>query len=213
MTMVEKSSTQEVFSIQDFVAELDKLPALLFRDVERVYKFICAHPVDPNTLAPYLMWDKQHYTRNLISKTSDYELMAICWEAGQSSSIHNHDEQNCWMAVPIGRLLVQNYRVLSQEIEKGLSALEITDTLEINPVGPVAVDPDCPVHRVHNPVEFNRRAVSLHLYSLPFETCIVYSHERGTCGVTNLRYTTEYGRSGSNSCLAERSPQRSPDQI
>lgn len=52
MTLVEKSLIQEVFSIQEFVAELDKLPALSFRDVERVYEFIRAHPVDPNTLAP-----------------------------------------------------------------------------------------------------------------------------------------------------------------
>ena len=76
------------------------------------------HPVLPDTLAPYLTWDKQHYTRNLIDKTPLYELVAICWEIGQASSVHNHREQNCWMAVPIGRLRVENFRVVAQNLDK-----------------------------------------------------------------------------------------------
>jgi hypothetical protein len=36
--------------------------------------------------------------------------------------------------------------------------------------------------------------VSLHIYSRPFDTCVVYSPEQGTCGVINLHYTTVYGR-------------------
>jgi hypothetical protein len=38
------------------------------------------------------------------------------------------------MAVPMGRLFVQNYEVLSQDFKKGVCALEIADTLEINPI-------------------------------------------------------------------------------
>ena len=30
------------------------------------------------------------------------------------SSIHNHKGQNCWMAAPMGKLAVQNYRVLAK---------------------------------------------------------------------------------------------------
>ena len=75
-------------------------------------------PVDPDSLAPYLTWDRQHYTRNLIDKTPLYELIAICWEVGQASSVHNHRDQNCWMAVPIGRLLVENFHVVDQDIAR-----------------------------------------------------------------------------------------------
>ena len=55
-------------------------------------------------------------------------------------------------------------------------------------------DPLEPVHRVLNPREFNQRAVSLHVYSRPFDTCVVYSAEQGTCGEIKLHYTTEYGK-------------------
>ena len=179
--------------IQDFVAQLRKFPEPDFRRLEAIQSFLRSAPVEPQSLAPYLLWDRQHYTRNLIDKTPLYELIAICWEVGQGSSTHNHREQNCWMAVPIGRLMVQNFRVLFQDLKAGKCRLEPTDQVEMNAANPMAVDPQEPVHRVYNPAEFATRAVSLHVYSRPFDTCDVYSEEQGTCGPIRLYYNSEYG--------------------
>jgi cysteine dioxygenase len=181
-------------SIEHFVSELRKFPESAFEGTEQVRKLQTEMPVDPDTLAPYLLWDPQHYTRNLIDKTALYELIAICWEVGQISSVHNHRDQNCWMAVPLGRLLVENFRVAHQDIAGGRCKIEAAETIEMNPSCPCAVDPLEPVHRVINPREFNQRAVSLHVYSKPFDTCVVYSAEQGTCGEIELHYTTEYGK-------------------
>jgi cysteine dioxygenase len=180
--------------IDEFVAGLRKFPEACFRPLDRIANFLQTTPVAPPTLAPYLTWDRQHYTRNLIDKTPLWELVAICWEIGQTSSVHNHREQNCWMAAPMGRLRVENYRVIAQDINQGTCQLQTADTLEINPRQPCAVDPLQPVHRVYNPAEFNQRAVSLHVYSRPFDTCVVYSQQQGTCGVIKLHYNTEYGK-------------------
>src|SRR5580765_4743946 len=187
-------TTSKQLSIQDFAAELHKLPASAFDGTEQVMKFLQGVTIAPDTLAPFLTWDRQHYTRNLIDKTPLYELVAICWEVGQASSVHNHQDQNCWMAVPIGRLLVENYRVIFQQIEEGRCELETADTVEMNPGHPCAVDPLEPVHRVFNPREFDERAVSLHVYSRPFDTCVVYSPDQGTCGEIKLHYATEFGK-------------------
>jgi cysteine dioxygenase len=184
--------------IQDFVAELKKFPEPAFSRIDQIIRFLQHTPVLPDTLAPYLTWDKQQYTRNLIDKTPLYELVAICWEIGQSSSIHNHREQNCWMAVPIGRLLVENFHVVSQSVDEGKCQLDTAETVEMNPRQPCAVDPLEPVHRVYNPRKFDQRAVSLHVYSRPFDTCVVYSQEQGTCGVIKLHYQTEYGKPAKN---------------
>jgi len=181
-------------SIQEFTLELRRLPAPAFDKVDEVHEFLRTHPVNPDTLSPYLVWDRQHYTRNLIDKTPLYELIAICWEVGQVSSIHNHRDQNCWMAAPLGRLKVQNYRVLWQDEEAGKCSIEPTDELEINQDNPVSVNPLEPVHRVYNPAQLNERAVSLHVYSRPFDSCVVYSDQQGTCGTIKLHYTTQYGR-------------------
>jgi len=178
-----------------FVARLRQFPEPSFDDgTGQILRFLEEHPVDPATLDRYLFWDAQHYTRNLIDKTSLYELVAICWDIGQISSIHNHREQNCWMAAPVGRLMVQNYRVLEQDLKQGTCRLEQTDAVEMNREHPCAVNSLEPVHKVYNPREFRQRAVSLHVYSRPFDSCDVYSDEQQTCGTIGLSYTSMYGK-------------------
>jgi cysteine dioxygenase len=180
-------------SIQGFVSELRQFPATAFVTTDELLAFLQTTSVEPDSLAPYLNWDRQHYTRNLIDRTPLYELIAICWEVGQVSSVHNHREQNCWMAVPIGRLMVENFHLASQDLERGVCNLTPRDTVEMNLTHPCAVDPLEPVHRVVNAKQFEERAVSLHIYSRPFDTCVVYSPEQGTCGVIKLHYTTIFG--------------------
>ena len=76
-------------SIQDLVQQLRKLDDTAFNETEPLRRLLQLTPVDVDSLAPYLTWDRQHYTRNLIDRTPLYELMAICWEVGQASSVHN----------------------------------------------------------------------------------------------------------------------------
>lgn len=181
-------------SIQNLIEGLRQFPESAFGPTEPLRRFLENMPVDTDSLAPYLNWDRQHYTRNLIDRTPLYELMAICWEVGQSSSVHNHRDQNCWMAVPVGRLLVENFHLVHQDLQSGRSRLEPLNTVEMNIFHPCAVDPADPVHRVVNPREFNQRAVSLHVYSRPFDTCVVYSPEQGTCGEIQLHFNTRFGK-------------------
>jgi cysteine dioxygenase len=188
------STAVKAVSIQTFVEGLRQLPEAAFDQVETVRQFLEDTPVSAESLGLYLNWNRQHYTRNLIDRTALYELMAICWEVGQASSVHNHRDQNCWMAVPIGRLRVENFHLVHQDLQKGRCRLEPSNTVEMNISHPCAVDPADPVHRVVNPRAFNQRAVSLHVYSRPFDTCVVYSPEQGTCGEIQLHFNTEYGK-------------------
>ena len=187
-------TTTKTVPIQTLVSELHKLPESAFVLTEPLRQLLEQTPVDSDSLAPYLNWDRQHYTRNLIDRTPLYELMAICWEVGQASSVHNHRDQNCWMAVPLGRLHVENFHLVHQDLAGGTCRLEPLNTVEMNISHPCAVDPNDPVHRVVNPREFNQRAVSLHVYSRPFDSCVVYSPEQGTCGEIRLHFNTEYGK-------------------
>src|SRR6266851_580763 len=179
--------------IQDLITKLRCCTETDFQNVPAVHRLLRENPVEPESIAHYLKWDTQHYTRNLIEKTPLFELLAICWDIGQASSIHNHQDQNCWMAAPTGKLLVQNYRVIQQDIKAGSCDIEPTDIVEMNASNPCAVDPADPVHRVYNPADFKHRAVSLHVYSRPYDRCMVYSQEQHRCGEIKLSYTTEYG--------------------
>jgi len=180
--------------IDNLVRELHASPASDFDTTEQIVSLLQRMPVEEASLAPYLCWDRQHYTRNLIDKTDLYELVAVCWEVGQSSSVHNHRDQNCWMAAPVGRLLVENFQVAFEDLETGKCQLRASNTVALTVANPCAVDPLEPVHRVVNPREGRQRAVTLHVYSRPFDTCVVYSPELGTCGDIRLHYNTAFGK-------------------
>src|SRR6201987_5163230 len=138
------------FSIHELVAGLRQFPESTLKETEPVRQFLQETPVTADSLALYLTWDPQHYTRNLIDKTPLYELIAVCWEVGQASSVHNHRDQNCWMAVQLGRLHVENFHLVHQDLGAGKSSLEPLNPVERNISHPSAVDPSEQVHRVVN---------------------------------------------------------------
>jgi cysteine dioxygenase len=183
----------QIAPIDQFVAGLCAIPEENFRP-GTVYDYLKSHPVDEHSLTQYLFFSKKHYTRNLIFKDDLFELVAVCWEVGQASQIHNHHNQNCWMTIPIGKLRVRNFRVLEQKQAAGYCRLEPTDAFDIHKHMPAEVDPAEPVHQVLNLAESNQRAVSLHIYSRPFDRCLVYSLDTSEYREVPLHYTSEYGK-------------------
>jgi cysteine dioxygenase len=179
-------------SIDQFVEGLCRIPERDF-DVPRVAAYIGEEPVDEESLERFSFFQPTHYTRNLIYKCGLFEVLAICWDVGQASAIHNHQGQNCWMSVPIGRLAVQNYDVLGQDAG-GYCALQPAERLLMDPGHPSYVDNDRPIHAVLNLAEFNSRALSLHVYSRPYDRCLVYTPEQKSYREVPLFYDSEYGR-------------------
>ena len=159
-----------------------------------VQDYILQNSVRPESLEKYLFYSKGNYTRNLIFKNEVFECMAICWETGQFSRIHNHRDQNCWMSAPIGRLRVQNFRVEERDAKCGTCRIVPTDIYDMDAEHPAYVNPLEPVHQVLNLPEFNARAVSIHVYSKPFDSCEVYQREKGTYADVPLHYTSEFGK-------------------
>ena len=188
-----KQVISEQLAITDWVKALACIPDREFT-LANVQDYILRHSVRPDTLDKYLFFSKGNYTRNLILKNEVFECMTICWEVGQVSRIHNHRDQNCWMSAPIGRLRVQNYRVDRRDAGHGTCKILPTDIYDLDATHPAYVNPIEPVHEVMNLAEFNQRAVSIHIYSKPFDSCEVYLRDQGTYSDVPLFYTSEYGK-------------------
>lgn len=180
-------------TIDQFVEGLSAIPEADFTS-ERVQDYLRSNPVEPGTLTPYLHYEKTHYTRNLIHRTPLFELMSICWEPGQGSRIHNHAGQQCWMAVPLGRLAVQNYEVVASDGKTGFCELRPANRLLMDAAHPAHVEEERPIHAVLNLLEYGARAVSLHVYSRPYDRCLVYQPENKTYLEVPLFFDTEYGK-------------------
>lgn len=181
-----------MIAISRFADQLSEIPESDFTH-QGILDFLKDHPIDMTSMGEYLYFAPDHYTRNLIRKTELFELIAICWEVGQKSPIHNHRDQNCWMAVPYGKLQVHDFAVVRKVEASGYCALKSSRTFLIEPGSPAEVDPSEPVHQVLNPASFRSRAVSLHIYSRPFDTCEVYELKGKSYQEVQLVNTSEYG--------------------
>jgi len=182
-----------VRTVEQFIAGLCAIGEQDFT-LRRVAAYVAENRVNPDSLTPYLFYTPTHYTRNLIYKCDLFELLAICWEVGQISRIHNHQGQNCWMAVPIGRLAVQNYELVRADEKTRFCELRKADRLVMDSEHPSHVEPEMPIHAVLNLPQYGQRATSLHLYSRPYDRCRVYSLENSSYSDVPLFYDTEYGR-------------------
>lgn len=122
------------------------------------------------------------YTRNLVFKDGMYELLLLCWDAGEASPVHNHMDQNCWMAVLDGRMEEVQYACPEGP---PCGPLEPRRSLTFD-AGQVAyISDEIGIHLVR-PVDGS--GVSLHLYSRPYDVCKVYDLETGEESLKTLTY-------------------------
>lgn len=179
-------------TIENLVEGLCRIPEESFTR-ERVLAEIGRTVLDPESLRPYLFFCPTHYTRNLIHRNALFEVIALGWEPGHCSPVHNHRDQECWMGVPIGRLEVRNYRLVERDPAVRTCRLEASIHYVLDPAHPSAVDPGEPIHSVHNLSEYGERATSVHVYSRPFDSCEVYLPHQGRYYEVPLEYTSKFG--------------------
>jgi cysteine dioxygenase len=125
------------------------------------------------------------YTRNLVGRTEWYELLVLCWDAGQTSPIHDHAGQNCWMAVLEGSIEEVQYAWP----EPGrVGPLTSQGSRAFEPGRVAYINDDIALHVVR-PAD-GGRGISLHLYSRPIETCHAYDEATGRVLPRQLTYHT-----------------------
>jgi cysteine dioxygenase len=149
--------------------------------------------LDAATLAPYLHFADRRYTRNLIYRDEIFELVALCWDPQTQSPIHNHSGQLCWLSIQRGALRLENFI--------SLDGPGPGDGIRLAPNGGIAFAPEGvldlqqgenAIHRVSNP--FAERAVSLHVYSRPYDTCLAYDLVACTAREMRLQYHSVRGK-------------------
>jgi len=179
--------------VENLIEGLCAIPEAEFT-CDNVYRFLAENPVDIDSIAPFFHWSERFYTRNLIFKNERFEMMVLCWDKGQTSRIHNHADQMCWMTVPVGKLRGQNFAVKEIDESRGFCRLKETDNFDLSECLAAKVELEEPIHQILNLPEFEARAVSLHIYSRPFDTCLSYCRETDTFKAVPLFYTSVNGK-------------------
>lgn len=115
----------------------------------------------------YYHWSDEHYTRNQLVERENYELVIICWEKGQQSSIHDYDTNEAWIHPLRGQLREEKFVLDDQTGELHKVSNVVLGVKDYTFMG-VGVD----LHRYTN--VYDHRATSLHLYSKPVKSWRAY---------------------------------------
>ena len=191
-------------SVGDFVDGLRSFESEpITRD--RMLGYLQENAVDRGSLAPYVHFRGDMYTRNLVYRDDMLELMAVCWQPGQRTVIHTHNGQLGWMGVEQGALAVINYKwlgcnaadnqnVAGMDCLAGATELDIDrrEVQECYPGGPInTVDKVQTIHQVV--VQGKEPVISLHVYSRPIDSCVAFDLEQKRCYRRVLNYYSKYG--------------------
>ena len=152
------------------------------------------------------------YTRNLVATDRrTYTLLVLVWTPGKASAIHDHPCDGCWMRVLSGSIREFRYAPKvsgtaattapgQQSCGGGGDSARRAATLEcvrddVYEEGQVLYIEDClGYHKVENPSS-TALAVTMHLYSPPFDRCRVWLDETSSESSRSswVQYDSEYG--------------------
>ncbi|CAM9827728.1 unnamed protein product, partial [Ectocarpus fasciculatus] len=119
-------------------------------------------------LSRYLFWDfSLPYSRNRIAMDGKhYELLALCWNPGRESRIHNHPGDGCFVKIISGSVRETVYDVPNE------AAPTFQSESILLPGSVCYMDDSLGLHRLGNPSK-TEGAVTLHLYTPPVARCKV----------------------------------------
>lgn len=130
----------------------------------------------PDELAPFATWDRLHYTRHCIHSSPFHELLLICYEPGQRTSIHDYDSQMAWIKPVIGNVLEERFKA-------GPGRELLPDGSKILGPGSLSyMGSGNPIHRHSNTGP--SRAITLNLYARPIRRWRVYDLRTGTTSLS-----------------------------
>lgn len=148
---------------------IDYLEALTARaSIEQLHELLEQTGVTSEDLRDFIVFDAEHYRRNLVSIGPWYEILVICWLSGQRSPIHNHAKSTCGLKVLDG---VCTETIFAHSRCGQVVAL---NSNELH-AGLVTASEDEDTHQVSNLQPAGENLVTLHIYSPPLRSMQKFS--------------------------------------
>ncbi len=176
------SSSTELDALEHLTRELDSAFASDPKG-KSVAKLMETYARAAQDWREHMLFAPAGYSRNLLRLTPVYELLLLCWDVGQASPIHNHQEQRCWMAVLDGAIRETHFHEPDEGHKGPLKAgsvrcfrrsevAYISDEIALHEIRPIGV----------------QAGVTLHLYSSPIPRCRVYCEVTGKVAIREMSY-------------------------
>jgi cysteine dioxygenase len=160
----------------------DLITALSEGERKSYNHIIHALKIKANAFEKYAFWSDTCYTRNCIVDNEKFELILICWSAGQATQIHDHDGEECWVKVIEGQFKETIYK----QNESGDMNVVKTAISKQNDI--TYMKDFMGFHILENIAQ--KKSMSLHLYAKPIRKCRIYDVESKIFVDKKLGYDT-----------------------
>jgi Predicted metal-dependent enzyme of the double-stranded beta helix superfamily len=155
------------FSLSDLVKILQEdssvNPARMRHILERLV-------IPTVAIQDHARFSDHRYARNLVHKTDRFEIMVMCWHAGQRSSIHDHAGSLGGLKILRGALTESLFEKAPNGMIKSLGSIDYS-------AGETRVEETSLIHQLSNLQAENSQAISVHVYAPPLARMNVYSLE------------------------------------
>lgn len=195
-------------SLAELVQRLHEVFASDDISVEYVQKLMTSYASKPKEWKKFAKFDQFRYTRNLVDEgNGKFNLMVLCWNEAQGSSIHSHANSHCFLKVLDGAVKEELFEWPSEPSpahpgdtptaagdnngEEGGMKKWAEHVFDKNACA--YINDSIGLHRVENSSHSNK-AVTLHLYSPPFDECQCFDERTGRATNSQVTFWSKFGR-------------------
>jgi cysteine dioxygenase len=178
-------------NLDELVKELHKVFSYDRVNVDYVKALLSSYKSTPKDWKKFAKFDQHRYTRNLVDEgNGKFNLMVLCWNESQGSSIHDHADAHCFVKVLDGQLMETMFAWPEDSEEE--TEMRQTDVNTYKKEGVTYINDSIGLHRMENPSHTDK-AITMHLYSPPFSSCKIFDQRTGHKNEVQVTFWSKYG--------------------
>lgn len=179
-------------TLNDLIAQLHQVFAEDSVNIEYVQTLMEMYASNRKEWKKFAKFDTHRYTRNLVDEgNGKFNLMILCWNESQGSSIHSHANAHCFLKVIDGSVQEEMYDWPSSSEDGSEMTPRAVSQYKLNQVA--YINDDIGLHRVEN-LSHCDKAVSLHLYSPPYDEADSFDPKTGQSNKVKVTFWSKFGQ-------------------
>jgi cysteine dioxygenase len=192
------------FGIDDLILEMLRVPIEQLR-LDQLQDWVSRLELSDDLFNRHIRFCPKTYQRKLLCRTPRFDMLILCWQSGQASTIHDHQDSLNVTRVYQGQLTSRCFAAaypanqFSQfsrfsQSSQGTASTASSPSLRLNQEtylnsGELAVVDRHQIHQLANTSEEN--LVTLHVYARPLQDITVYCPRSGKAQSVSVPYTPE----------------------
>jgi cysteine dioxygenase len=172
-------------TLEEFVVEMSRVPVRELAH-ERFLDIVDRLQLSDDLIEQRTRFADREYARNLVLRTPQFELLVLCWQPGQHTTIHDHAGSLNAIRVRSGELDSRVFRP-APGAQPGAGPVELVSEDRVGPGQPLVGVDRGGVHQLANTSDGN--LVTVHVYAPPLLELTVFDTESPAVQKHLLRYS------------------------